>query len=140
MYYCLDEDGNVFECDILQWSTCFSLGRSIAFTKINKKVHLSTVFLGLDHAFFRSSSPKIFESMLFGNKRYEGLQFRYSTREDALRGHLKTLLFLKVPLKTIFALDSLREDARFHVQSLKFFKVLLKDKDFLEEAKNFEPH
>ncbi|MEI8269790.1 MAG: hypothetical protein WCG45_00310 [bacterium] len=75
--------------------------------------------------------------MLFGKK--EELQFRYCTREEALKGHLKILLYYKVPLKKIFSLESLRQNARFHVQSLKFFKQMIKDKDFLEELKNFEP-
>ncbi|MEI8269789.1 MAG: hypothetical protein WCG45_00305 [bacterium] len=45
MYFCLDEDGNVLECDMRQWGLCFSRqDRSIAFTKISKKVYLSTVF------------------------------------------------------------------------------------------------
>ncbi|RTK96317.1 MAG: hypothetical protein EKK64_04265 [Neisseriaceae bacterium] len=138
MYFCLDEDGNVLECDMRQWGLCFSRqDRSIAFTKISKKVYLSTVFLGLDHS-FGSMRPVLFESMLFGKKEGE-LQLRYCTREEALKGHLKILLYYKVPLKKIFSLESFRGNSRFHVQSLKFFKQMIKDKDFLEELKNFEP-
>lgn len=51
---------------------------------------VSTVWLGLDHGFGRSSRPLIFETLVFGvhgSTSGELAQERYSTEEEALAGH-----------------------------------------------------
>ena len=56
----------------------------------NKKwedVHISTVFLGLDHSFWEWE-PLLYESMVFGWKR-DQFQERYSTYDEALEWHEK---------------------------------------------------
>jgi hypothetical protein len=52
-------------------------------------VHVSTVFLGLDHAFF-GGPPLLFETMIFGG-RHDRTQLRCSTWEKAERQHAKTV-------------------------------------------------
>ena len=101
----MDEDGNVSETlDPLEWAKNFSMAdRRVAFTEISDTSYLSTVFLGLDHGFLFNGPPLIFESMLFGTD--EELCQRYSTREDALKGHLKILLREKVPVEKIFSME-----------------------------------
>jgi len=47
-------------------------------------VVVSTVFLGLDHSV--RGPPQLFESMVFGGP-LDGTQHRYSTWEEAERGH-----------------------------------------------------
>lgn len=48
-------------------------------------VHVSTVFLGIDHGFF-DGPPVLFETMIFrGN--HDGYQERYATWDEAERGH-----------------------------------------------------
>ncbi len=68
-----------------------------ALTIINKhrtsKVHVSTVFLGIDHAFL-GPSPVLFETMIFGGK-YNEYKRRYQTFNEALKGHQQTLGLLK---------------------------------------------
>jgi hypothetical protein len=52
---------------------------------------VSTVFLGLDHA-WNSDIPVLWETMIFGGE-HDQYQERYTSHEDALEGH-KTALTL----------------------------------------------
>lgn len=64
----------------------------VASTTLSNGVCVSTVWLGLDHRFGLTGRPLIFETMLFlptGDT--IGEQWRYSTEEEAVRGH-KTLV------------------------------------------------
>lgn len=47
---------------------------------------VSTVYLGLDHS-WGDGPPLIFETMVFTDGPLDEECWRYSTREDALRGH-----------------------------------------------------
>jgi hypothetical protein len=91
--YILDESGNPVPAKGL-----FSWGKwmqendcRIAFTQV-ANAHISTVFLGLDHAHHYYSrvpdqtTPILYETMVFGGTN-DRLQRRYATREDALEGH-----------------------------------------------------
>jgi hypothetical protein len=49
-------------------------------------VSVSTVWLGLNHEWDARRPPLIFETMVFGGK-LDGEQWRFSTEEDALKGH-----------------------------------------------------
>lgn len=48
------------------------------------EVEVSTVFLGLDHAF--EGPPLLFETLVFGGE-LDGQMERYSTRQSAIAGH-----------------------------------------------------
>jgi hypothetical protein len=60
---------------------------------------VSTVFLGLDHNFFDSGIPILFETMAF-NRGKKGLdmsgthQWRYATWKEARRGHIKAITII----------------------------------------------
>ena len=54
-------------------------------------IFVSTVFLGLDHA-WNSDIPLLWETMIFGGE-HDQYQERYTSHEDALEGH-KTALTL----------------------------------------------
>lgn len=63
---------------------------------------ISTVWLGLDHSFFVSSDPIIFETMIFkndetlpDNEEFLGYQERYSYLSQAEEGHKNTCEFVK---------------------------------------------
>ncbi len=60
--------------------------RVIAQDRPVEGVLVSTVWLGLDHQFFTSGPPLIFETMVFGGPLDE-YQQRYSTEDAARRGH-----------------------------------------------------
>lgn len=57
------------------------------------KIHVSTVFLGIDHN-FGVGKPSFFETMIFGGE-YDEYQERYSTYEEAEKGHNKALKMVK---------------------------------------------
>ena len=47
---------------------------------------VSTVFLGLDHGFGRTTAPIVFETLIFGGDN-DGDGRRYSTWDEAMAGH-----------------------------------------------------
>lgn len=56
-------------------------------------VFISTVFLGLDHAFpwDEDQTPVLWETMIFGGEHDQSYQERYTSYEDALEGHQTAL-------------------------------------------------
>jgi hypothetical protein len=85
--YVLDEAGEpVLASDFLQWAIWFERGenRLIERTTVDD-VEVSTVFLGIDHA-FGDGPPLLFESMVFGGSMDQQTR-RYTTRSQALEGH-----------------------------------------------------
>lgn len=100
--YILDDKGNPITCnDVLEWAKWFeSAGKTrIVNQTVVDDVEVSTVFLGLDHS-FGVGEPLIYETMVFENKlsEYKGHKFRksidedglfarYSTKEQAIKGH-----------------------------------------------------
>lgn len=69
-------------------------GEKIKHNLIKNKISVSTVFLVIDHNYSRKGAPILFETMVFGG-RYDGLQFRYSTIEEAEAGHKVAYFFAK---------------------------------------------
>lgn len=66
------------------WQTDKRVGNTVV-----GDVTVSTVWLGLDHQ-HGSGPPLIFETMTFGGEYDQEMQ-RYSTEEDAMRGHLNVV-------------------------------------------------
>lgn len=62
-------------------------------------IHISTVWLGLDHS-FGMGEPLIFETMIFGGI-YDQEQWRYSTQTQAEIGHILAIELVKDSLKII---------------------------------------
>ena len=96
--YILDENKKpIPEDDIPTWGKWFeedtSRGRVALDIIQETHVKVSTVFLGLDHS-FGSGDPILWETMIFGGVN-DGYQDRYSSHEDAVRGHAKALEIAK---------------------------------------------
>lgn len=100
--YILDEDGRtpVLCEDTLKWGRWFEdsgTKRIVRSTRGRMKdgteVHLSTVFLGLDHNHDGYGPPQLFESMVFEGP-MDQHQVRYTTWAEAERGHLDLLNLL----------------------------------------------
>lgn len=73
--------------DVIEWGRWFEGAdeeRRIGATDVGD-VHVSTVFLGLDHS-FGHGPPLLFETMVFGGE-HDEWQDRYSTRTQAEAGH-----------------------------------------------------
>jgi len=76
--------------DLMAWAKWFETAeRHVAKTKINDDVHVSTVFLGLDHS-FGAGPPLLFETMIFGGEHDQYID-RYETWEQAEAGHKKAV-------------------------------------------------
>lgn len=88
MYYILDGHTPIAVDDVLEWARWFEENidaRRVTRTEFANGSYVSTVFIGIDHA-FGSGPPLLFETMVFGG-RADGWQDRYSTWEEAEVGH-----------------------------------------------------
>ena len=85
--YILDGGGKpVPEPNIIKWAEWFEVAdRVVEQTVLDGGEAVSTVFLGVDHAFL-GGSPLLYETMIFGGDA-DGYQERYSTRKEAVEGH-----------------------------------------------------
>lgn len=73
--------------DVIEWAKWFEKGdRRVAKTSIEPNVFVSTVFLGLDHSFMEGR-PILFETMVFGDGEEDTMMERYSTWDEAEKGH-----------------------------------------------------
>ena len=68
-----------------QWTAEWSGDRHVAITDLGALGRISTVYLGLNHA-YGGGPPLIFETMIFGGP-MDQYQDRYSTEEQAAAGH-----------------------------------------------------
>lgn len=100
-HYIIGPDGKtpIPEPNLHKWGAWFQssfVARRVALTEVGD-VSISTVFLGLDHNFFRSGDPLLFETMVFGGALNEECE-RYSTWDGALAGHWAMVEQVKVSL------------------------------------------
>ena len=64
--------------------------RQIGDDKIGK-TRVSTVFLGIDHNFYGSSGPVLFQTLIFDGP-FADEMWRYSTYAEAERGHQEAVM------------------------------------------------
>jgi len=90
-YYILKNGVPVIEHDLIRFERFFRNidNRRIAYTEISKDVHVSTVFLGMDHQ-WGDGPPLLFETMVFGGD-FDEWQYRYATLEEAIAGHYRAV-------------------------------------------------
>ncbi len=90
--YILDESGQpIEETNLIKWAKWMEntkFNHHVADDSIGG-VRVSTVFLGLDHA-FSGGPPILWETQVFGGP-LDGEMIRYSSRETALAGHVGLL-------------------------------------------------
>lgn len=95
--YILDNEGNpVPEPDVLKWGAWFEKGdRRVARDEFGDVV-VSTVFLGLDHAYptCPGCDPQLYETMVFGGKHTEYTE-RCARRDEALAMHARAVALVK---------------------------------------------
>src|SRR5262245_20975461 len=84
--YILDDDHQPIACeDLMVWGQWMETAHRVVEQTALPQGKISTVFLGLDHQ-FTNGPPLLFETMVFGGP-LDGEQNRYSTWDDAVRGH-----------------------------------------------------
>ncbi len=96
MYYILDENKQPVKTeDFKEWLNILNEDmRRVAFDEIND-VTISTVFLGIDHGHGKGI-PILWETMCFStNQDYNDYQERYTSHEDALKGHQECVEAIK---------------------------------------------
>lgn len=99
MYYKLDENKNVVPSSLIEWEEFIENRlptnyKHVGDDMINGK-RVSTVFIGLCHNFDpHSNIPIVFETMVF-NKKHGIYQDRYSTWQEAEKGHQKAIQWVK---------------------------------------------
>lgn len=89
--FVLNERGDaVAEPDLMKWGAWMETAeRHLALDKLPNGAKVSTVFLGLDHS-FDEGVPILWETMIFGGQ-HDQEQWRYATRDEALKGHKKAV-------------------------------------------------
>jgi hypothetical protein len=90
--YIIDAKGHPVLCDdVLTWCRWFEANSEARRVGLDERddVMVSTVFIGLDHAFV-PGPPVLWETMIFGGE-HDGYQERYTSRESAERGHAKAV-------------------------------------------------
>jgi len=88
--YILDGHTPVAEPDLLKWARWFEkTERHVAETYVGG-ARVSTVFLGLDHA-FGGGPPLLFETLIFDSSQHDVYQRRYSTWDKAQAGHARAV-------------------------------------------------
>lgn len=97
--YYREIDGTPVPCDgVLEWGRWYGTAdRKVARTQVGE-LSVSTVFLGIDHSFGEGDDPILYESMVFGpeGSPHAGEMIRYSTRAEAMAGHLALVAALSV--------------------------------------------
>lgn len=84
-YYVLDENGNpVPEPDPLAWAAWFQTALRVLALDHVGATRVSTIFLGIDHGF--GGKSLLWETAIDEGNGFEVVA-RYSTREEAMRGH-----------------------------------------------------
>ena len=95
--FILDDDDNPVPCyDLLEWGMWMEENRpylrlSKTMIQAYPKIYVSTVFLGLNHSYcfdVPPIKPVLWESMVFGGAMHHE-QERYSSKEEAIAGHLR---------------------------------------------------
>lgn len=83
MYILVDKEVKQTD-DIKEWGENFSNNRRVAMSH-KDNLSVSTVFLGIDHNYFKKGPPLVFETMVFGGQ--QDYQERCATYEEAEKMH-----------------------------------------------------
>jgi hypothetical protein len=95
MFYRLDENHNPVEVGLSGLDDLWRNPekRIVRQDTLPGDILVSTVFLGINHA-FGDGPPILFETMIFGGV-HDGYQARYQTWQQALSGHDETLALVQ---------------------------------------------
>jgi hypothetical protein len=120
--YILSPEGEpVPEPDTLKWAAWSGLPkRGLArdtFGEGKEGISVSTVFLALDHGYPPGGPPVLWETMVFGGK-WDGLQWRHTSKEAALKGHKKAVAKVKRSLARVDKGFASKVKASMHFASL----------------------
>lgn len=93
--YYLNEDHSYTPCDLMTWAEQFEhMDRHVGNDMVNDH-HVSTVWLGLNHAYRDNCKPLLFETMVFDKSGSDIFMNRYSTWDEAAIGHAEAINWVK---------------------------------------------
>jgi hypothetical protein len=133
MWYLLDDEGHPRPVDInspesmAQWTMP---GARVVLQDRRGSAFISTVFLALNHS-FGDGPPVLWETMIFDHPAWSDYQERYSSKSDAILGHLRALalvdLYDRAPRRLRKGLLKHSRDARLGpVERRRVARALLK--------------
>jgi hypothetical protein len=99
--YILKDKITVPEDDLMKWGTSLQKRENTIVAKTDiGGIHVSTVFLGLDHR-FGEGEPLLFETMIFNSddEAFEGYQERYTAWQEAEAGHKRAVKLVNEHVK-----------------------------------------
>lgn len=85
--------------------------------KIGEDIEVSTVFLGINHAYNDNIEPILFETMVFGGK-HDEFMMRYKTWDEAIDGHKRTVEMCGGEVKNMVECEEDSIDSRFDILDL----------------------
>jgi hypothetical protein len=101
-WYILDNKNKPVLKDVLEAAKWLdeNPSRKIVKQEYVDNIHISTVFLGLDHSWpwNKDKTPILWETMIFGGE-HDEYQKRYTSYEDALEGHQEAVELVKSSIK-----------------------------------------
>lgn len=93
--YILDDSGNpVAEPDLIKWAEWFEHAKRCVAVETIGESKISTVFLGLDHA-YDGGTPVLWETMVFGGPLDQDQQRCTGSREQAEAMHAEVVAKVK---------------------------------------------
>ena len=81
--------------DLMKWGEWMEKRDRIIKQEYVGKIFISTVFLGIDHAFGVGKKPILFETMIFKDQKNQDYQTRCATYDEALKMHKKAVKLVK---------------------------------------------
>ena len=94
-HYILNEDRTCTPCEMMDWAEQFEkINRNVAKDDIDDH-RISTVFIGLDHNWLGFGPPLLFETMVFNKTGYDIYCTRYTTWDEAEKGHQEAVKWVK---------------------------------------------
>lgn len=86
----------VIEPDLQKWGEFFNNkdSRRVDYTKIDDKIAISTVFLGIDHS-FSGGPPILWETLIMGGEHDQDMMRCSGTIEDARSMHNRAVAMFK---------------------------------------------
>lgn len=92
--YVLNDSGDpVKEPDTLKWAKWFEAADRVVSQSTVGQVVISTVFIGIDHA-FHGGPPVLYETMIFGGE-HDQYEERYHNGVAALAGHDRAIALVR---------------------------------------------
>lgn len=100
MYWILDENQNPVKASREQYVAWAKDNHpaTIALNDLDWGIRVSTVFLGIDHGYYISGPPVLYETMVLGSDEIEWCE-RHITREQALESHCRALAVIDAYLE-----------------------------------------